>query len=153
LFCKKCGCENKDMDKFCQKCGADLASSLKAENTKAFDAIIEEYEEAKVDAEEVPEGGAVLIVKKGPMVGQKFLLNKDKITIGRNLGSDIFLDDITVSRGHAEIDFDLKGAILKDLGSLNGTYVNNKLVEKAKLKNKDEIQIGRFKLVFLNKQS
>ncbi len=151
MFCKKCGHKNEDSDSFCQKCGTLLKEIANSEKTVSLKPIIKEQKEVTVEIDEAPEEGVLLIIKKGPTAGQKFLLNKDRITIGRHLGSDIFLDDITVSRKHAEIDFDFKGATLHDMGSLNGTYVNNKLVEKVRLKNTDEIQIGRFKMVFLTR--
>ncbi|MDO8885325.1 FHA domain-containing protein [Candidatus Oleimmundimicrobium sp.] len=151
MFCKKCGYKNKDLDEFCQKCGSQLKENTNPEKTISFKPITDKQKEVEVGINEVPEEGALLIVKKGSTAGQKFLLNKDKITIGRHLGSDIFLDDITVSRKHAEINFDSEGAILRDMGSLNGTYINNELVEEVRLKNTNEIQIGRFKLVFLTK--
>jgi len=149
VLCKKCGYENKDSGELCQKCGASLKEGVSLENTMVFEPVMIEEKEIKVK-KKVPQEGAILVVKKGPNSGRKFLLSKDKITVGRSLGSDIFLDDITVSRKHAEIDFGNEEAILHDMGSLNGTYVNGELVDKVKLKNNDEVQIGRFKFIFLN---
>ena len=91
----------------------------------------------------------MLIVKRGPNAGSKFFLDSDSTEIGRHPDSEIFLDDITVSRRHAEIRRDSGTFSLHDVGSLNGTYVNRERVEEAPLAAGDEIQIGKFKLVFL----
>jgi pSer/pThr/pTyr-binding forkhead associated (FHA) protein len=94
--------------------------------------------------------GPVLVVQKGPFVGQAFNLEKSNISLGRDPGSDIFLDDITVSRNHANISIFDGGVRISDTGSLNGTYVNQQIVETPTLlSSNDEIQIGKFKLVFI----
>ncbi len=93
-----------------------------------------------------------LAIKKGPSAGAEFLVEKEEITIGRDPASDIFLNDITVSRRHARIYFEKAEAYIEDLGSLNGIYVDGKRVDKAKLKPGSEIQIGKFKLVFFKKR-
>ena len=95
---------------------------------------------------------ALLIVRKGPNEGSKYMLDAEVTRAGRHPDSDIFLDDITVSRRHAEIVRRADGFHLVDAGSLNGTYVNRDRVEEAKLGNGDELQIGRFKLVFFTGQ-
>jgi pSer/pThr/pTyr-binding forkhead associated (FHA) protein len=95
---------------------------------------------------------AVLVVKKGPLVGQRFALTRGTITLGRDPGSDIFLNDITVSRKHAKVDFDPPHFVIRDVGSLNGTYINGKRVEKSTLSQGDELQIGKFKLIFLSRE-
>jgi pSer/pThr/pTyr-binding forkhead associated (FHA) protein len=97
----------------------------------------------------LPSGEALLVVRRGPNAGSRFLLDTDVTTAGRHPDSDIFLDDVTVSRRHAE--FRREGGIfsVRDVGSLNGTYVNRERVETAVLANGDEVQIGKFRLVFL----
>jgi len=97
----------------------------------------------------LPHGMALLVVRRGPNAGARFLLDHDVTTSGRHPDSDIFLDDVTVSRRHAEFHRDANGFTVRDVGSLNGTYVNRERVEAATLANADEVQIGKFRLVFL----
>ncbi len=92
---------------------------------------------------------AMVVVKRGPNAGSKFVLDNDVTRAGRHPDSDIFLDDITVSRRHAEIHRSGDGFMVRDAGSLNGTYLNRERIEEAPLSNGDELQIGKFKLVFL----
>jgi len=104
------------------------------------------------DIKRMPPGKIGLVIIKGPNVGDKFLINKATITIGRTPESDIFLDDITVSRKHAEIVKTRDGFVLKDSGSLNGSYLNGKIVERAVLNNMDMIQIGKYMFLFFNSE-
>ena len=97
----------------------------------------------------LPAGSALLVVKRGPNAGSRFLLDRDTTSAGRHPDSDIFLDDVTVSRRHAEFRRDGAEFVVVDVGSLNGTYVNRERVEAATLSNGDEVQIGKFRLVFL----
>lgn len=94
-------------------------------------------------------GAALLVVKRGPNAGSRFALDRDRITAGRHPESDIFLDDVTVSRRHAEFRRSGNGFEVADIGSLNGTYVNREPIEVSTLANGDEVQIGKFRLVFL----
>jgi pSer/pThr/pTyr-binding forkhead associated (FHA) protein len=103
-----------------------------------------------VSFDELPEGVGMLVVRKGPNAGSKYLLDAEVTRAGRHPDSDIFLDDITVSRRHAEITRQADRYMLRDVGSLNGTYVNRDRVEEATLSNGDELQIGKFKLVFFS---
>lgn len=91
---------------------------------------------------------AMLVVTQGPTAGSRFELSQLRVTLGRHPDSDIFFDDVTVSRRHAEVYRDGLVQHLKDMGSLNGTYLNGRRVECAGLKNGDELQVGRFKLVY-----
>lgn len=100
------------------------------------------------DIKKVPKGSSGLVIIKGPNIGDKFLINKSKLTIGRNLESDIFLDDITVSRKHAVLKRSGNDFLIKDLGSLNGSYVNGEIVDNAVLKNGDRVQIGKYIFLF-----
>jgi pSer/pThr/pTyr-binding forkhead associated (FHA) protein len=104
---------------------------------------------AAVDA--LPPGSALLVVKRGPNAGSRFLLDADLTTAGRHPESDIFLDDVTVSRRHAEFLRSpyTKGFTVRDVGSLNGTYLNRERIDSADLTSGDEVQIGKFRLVFL----
>lgn len=98
---------------------------------------------------ELGEGSALLLVQKGPNAGARYLLNRDLVTAGRNPDNDIFLDDVTVSRKHAEFQRKDGHFSVKDSGSLNGTYVNGELAESTDLINGDSIQIGKYRLLFI----
>jgi pSer/pThr/pTyr-binding forkhead associated (FHA) protein len=102
---------------------------------------------AGIDA--LPTGSALLVVKRGPNAGSRFLLDRDTTSAGRHPDSDIFLDDVTVSRRHAEFRREGGDFVVIDVGSLNGTYVNREPVDQAVLAGGDEVQIGKFRLVFL----
>ena len=106
-------------------------------------------EELALAIPELAGGSGVLVVKRGPDTGAKYVLDKEVTRVGRHPESDIFLDDITVSRRHAEFVREDAAYQLSDVGSLNGTYVNRERIEKALLVSGDEVQIGKFKLVFL----
>ena len=152
MYCTNCGHRNPDGSNFCSSCGSPLSESNRSDTTITFmagelEADLEE--EIHISPEELEGGRGVLIVKRGPNAGSKFFLDADSTTIGRQPDSDIFLDDVTVSRKHAEIRRTSGGFGLNDVGSLNGTYVNRERVEEASLASGDEIQVGKFKLVFL----
>jgi pSer/pThr/pTyr-binding forkhead associated (FHA) protein len=152
MYCTNCGHKNPDGANFCSSCGAALAESAGSDTTITFaPAELESdlEEEIHISPDELEGGRAVLVVKRGPNAGSKFFLDSDVVKIGRHPDSDIFLDDITVSRRHAEIRRSDTSFGLHDIGSLNGTYVNRERVEEADLRSGDEIQIGKFKLVFL----
>ena len=100
-------------------------------------------------AENLPEGAALLVVKRGPNAGARFLLDQDSTTAGRHPEADIFLDDVTVSRRHAEFRRKDDAFEVVDVGSLNGTYVNREPRNSELLSDGDEIQIGKFRLVFI----
>src|SRR5918996_276108 len=138
MYCTNCGHRNPEGSNFCSSCGHALADASDIE------------EEVRISPDELEGGRGVLIVKRGPNAGSKFFLDVDATTVGRHPDSDIFLDDITVSRRHAEIRRAPGRFYLHDVGSLNGTYVNKERVEEADLRSGDEIQIGKFKLVFLS---
>ncbi len=150
MQCGKCGSTNKDSAEFCNKCGEPLVDAQEIETTISLSPIEveEEYREIKI----APTEGPILVVTKGPFIGQKFNLAKDEVTLGRDPSSDIFLDDVTVSRNHAKITMG-DAVTIVDAGSLNGTYVNQQCIEGAtELESDDEIQIGKFKLVFVAKK-
>ena len=152
MFCTNCGHRNPEGANFCSSCGSPLAESAGSDTTVTFmpaEMESELDEEIHISPEELEGGKGVLIVKRGPNAGSKFFLETGSIEVGRHPDSDIFLDDITVSRRHAEIKRSGDGFSLQDVGSLNGTYVNRERVESAELHSGDEIQIGKFKLVFL----
>ena len=105
-------------------------------------------DEAPVSVGELESGQALLLVKHGPNAGSTFMLESTVTSAGRNPDSDVFLDDVTVSRKHAEFRREGDGFYVHDQGSLNGTYVNRERVDVTKLASNDEVQIGKFKLVF-----
>ena len=152
MFCTNCGHKNPEGSNFCSSCGAPLVEGQGHDTTVTFAPAELETdldEEVHISPDELEGGRGVLIVKRGPNAGSKFFLDTDSTGIGRHPESDIFLDDITVSRKHAEIRRGPSGFELHDVGSLNGTYVNRERVERADLETGDEVQVGKFKLVFL----
>jgi pSer/pThr/pTyr-binding forkhead associated (FHA) protein len=149
MYCTKCGHNNPDGAKFCAFCGHTL---MPADDTTVSIPVTESdadlEDEFGEPLEDLAPGQAVLVVKRGPNAGSRFLLDKDVTTAGRHPDSDIFLNDITVSRRHVEIHREAGKYLLKDAGSLNGTDLNRDRVEVAELQNGDELQIGKYKLLF-----
>src|SRR3954467_6080911 len=157
VFCTQCGQQNPDDSKFCARCGSPLAhpapggtGAAEQRTTISMSGIDgpEEHgsdELADVGVESLPSGTALLVVKRGPNAGSRFLLDKDVTTAGRHPESDIFLDDVTVSRRHAEFHRGGAGFSVCDVGSLNGTYLNREPVDVATLAGGDEVQIGKFR--------
>ena len=147
MFCTSCGHRNPEGAHFCANCG----TSLQEDATMSFNPVDQEDEvadDAGAPYGDLEPGQALVVVKRGPNAGSKFLIDKDVTGAGRYPESDIFLDDVTVSRRHAEIRREDGHFFVKDLGSLNGTYVNLQRVEEAELADGDELQIGKFKLTF-----
>lgn len=162
-FCTNCGHDNPEGANFCAQCGAPLTSAppqpptpssvSSGDTTRTIPAVVDDttgdlnpVDEAAVHA--LPQGSALLIVQRGPNAGSRFLLDHDVTTAGRHVDSDIFLDDISVSRRHVQFLRTPEGVRVKDLGSLNGTYVNRELVDEALLQPEDEVQVGKFRLVY-----
>lgn len=131
-----------------QEPSAETTSVFRTELLNETDAPASESSAASSVAG-LPEGTALLIVKRGPNAGSRFLLDQDTTTTGRHPDSDIFLDDVTVSRKHAEFRRENGLFTVVDVGSLNGTYVNREPADSATLNNGDEVQVGKFRLVFL----
>ena len=152
MFCNNCGHRNPPASNFCSSCGAPLEHG--GEDTTITLVPLEQTgevgeEEISVGLDDLEEGVGMLVVKRGPNAGSKFVLEGETTKAGRHPESDIFLDDITVSRRHAEFARTDNGYIVRDVGSLNGTYLNRERIDDAALQNGDEVQIGKFKLVFL----
>lgn len=145
MYCTRCGHRNPEGANFCGACGGSLQAP--EEQTLAI-AIEPETEEPFPSLESLAPGQALLVVKSGPTAGSTVLVDKDVTRAGRAPESDLFLNDITVSRRHAEILREGDRFVLKDAGSLNGTYVNRERVDIAELSSGDEVQIGKFKIVF-----
>jgi pSer/pThr/pTyr-binding forkhead associated (FHA) protein len=165
-YCSNCGSANPDDSKFCSQCGAKLAPetpgdagttvgigdstatiSIAGERSEiSSDRQLNPVDAAAVDA--LPVGSALLVVQRGPGAGSRFLLDKDVTTAGRHADSEIFLDDVTVSRRHATFTREGDNFTVADAGSLNGTYVNRDRIDTVVLQDTDEVQIGKYRLVF-----
>jgi len=147
LFCTHCGHPNRDDARFCAECG----SALQDDATLTLPPIEhddEPHDEFPFPHDELKTGQALLLVKRGQTAGSTFLLADDVSSAGRNTDSAVFLDDVTVSRKHAVFERRNDGWFVRDVGSLNGTYVNGEQVDETKLASGDEVQVGKFKLTF-----
>jgi FHA domain-containing protein len=150
VHCPECGFVNAEGANYCQKCGAYLAQTEADDPTTATYRVGETGEIQPVEIEDVTAGGAALVIRAGGgRVGETFALTQDRMGIGRRPESDIFLDDVTVSRDHALLVRRGGEYHLDDCGSLNGTYVNRQRVDTHKLADGDELQIGKYKLTYL----
>ena len=169
--CTQCGHSNAEDARFCSNCGASLRPAPAApgggspgetstitisgggfehgepsEKTEGLSGA----DQAAID--NLPPGSALLVVRRGPNSGSRFLLDSDATTAGRHPSSDIFLDDVTVSRRHAEFVRTGDGFSVRDVGSLNGTYVNRERIDETSLASGDEVQVGKYRLVFYPSQ-
>ena len=162
LHCPDCGFLNVEGANYCQKCGAYIGASehqtAGGEPVTATYRVGETGELIAVDLDDVvaSEGAALVIRSGGGRVGESFPLpggapEGSRLTIGRRPESDVFLDDVTVSRDHALLVHRADGWHLDDLGSLNGTYINRERIESRKLADGDELQVGKYKLTFLQR--
>jgi pSer/pThr/pTyr-binding forkhead associated (FHA) protein len=150
VFCTNCGHPNRDDARFCASCGHPLQDDPTLSLTPV-EAEDEAQDEFPFPHDELEAGQGLLLVKRGPNAGSTFLLEQDSTSVGRAPESDVFLDDVTVSRKHAQIVRRADGSFsVGDVGSLNGTYVNGEQVDETKLASGDEVQIGKFKLVFFS---
>jgi hypothetical protein len=152
VFCPSCGHRNPAGVNFCSSCGASLltvAPDTSVSNVPIDDPGDAGDDDAHVGLLELPRGVGLLVVKRGADVGVRFALESAVTQAGRHPESDIFLDDITVSRRHAEFVTRDQVTTVRDVGSLNGTYVNRERIDEATLSSGDEVQIGKFKLLYL----
>ncbi len=143
--CPECGYENPLGANFCSSCGHKMFDR-RSDTTEALDPTIDA---PLVNEDGEATQGGMLVVRQGSKRGSRIALDADRIQIGRHPESDIFLDDITVSRRHAEVLRTATGFEVADVGSLNGTYINREIVERAPLSDGDELQVGKFKLVYV----
>ncbi len=152
--CGRCGHTNEPRANYCSSCGAPLTGSDE-DTTLTLAAInaVDESDDLAQYLDDLPVGVGLLVIRGGPTAGSSFRLDADQTTVGRHPASDIFLDDITVSRRHVTIDRDGGVYTLRDVGSLNGTYVNKERCDAATLQHGDEIQIGRYRLTFVERSA
>jgi pSer/pThr/pTyr-binding forkhead associated (FHA) protein len=155
VHCPECGFVNAEGANYCQKCGAFLGAEQSGEGpgdtTEAYQ--LDEAGELKpVDLGQVTSEGATLVIRSGGgRAGEAFAVAGERMSIGRSPGAEVFLDDVTVSRNHALLVRRRDGLYIDDLGSLNGTYVNRRRIESHKLQNGDELQVGKYKLTYLDR--
>ena len=153
MHCPECGFVNSEGANYCQKCGAFLGdvSPGDEEETAAYK-VGETGELQPVDLEQVAGDGATLVIRSGGgRSGETFAIEGDRLSIGRSPDAEVFLDDVTVSRNHALLVRRRDGLYIDDLGSLNGTYVNRRRIESHELVDGDELQIGKYKLTYLDR--
>ena len=178
-FCTACGKQNPDDARFCSQCGHALTTDqpaspagtqpagqespgettstmtfggpMRASEHASEENSLNDADAAAVDA--LPAGSALLVVQRGPSAGSRFLLDTELVAAGRHPESEIFLDDVTVSRRHAEFRRGPEGYRVADVGSLNGTYVNRDRIDEVSLQGGDEVQIGKYRLVYFASHS
>ena len=153
MHCPECGFANAAGANYCQKCGAFLAEAEKQEGDTTAAYQLDETGELKpVDMGQVAAEGATLAIRSGGgRAGEVFTVAGERMTIGRSPEAEVFLDDVTVSRNHALLVRRRDGLYIDDLGSLNGTYVNRRRIESHRLQNGDELQVGKYKLAYLER--
>lgn len=149
LPCTKCGFENSEDANFCSRCGSRLVHQDPSETTITYAPPGDEGGALEPRGAEPSSVPVLLIQAGGGREGEQVALDADLLTIGRNPESDLFLDDVTVSRHHARIISDAAGLVIEDLNSLNGTYVNRRRIERHHLSDGDAVQIGKYKLAYL----
>ena len=150
VHCPECGFQNPEAANYCSKCGALLIRDEPGSHTTMSFTPEETTEDESLSLADLRIEGPALVVRSGGgRSGETFALGQDRTSLGRGPECEVFLDDVTVSRRHAVVTRGDDGFTLHDEGSLNGTYVNRRRVESAKLEDGDEVQIGKYKLTFL----
>lgn len=158
MTCPQCGHQTALDDRFCGACGAPLAfreaegvdhTSVISPGPATGTGPVSALTTGRLA--DLPTGSAMLVVHRGPGEGQEYLLDPSQgvMSIGRSQDADIFLDDVTVSRHHAELRHGAEGWSIRDVGSLNGTYVNRVRVDDEQLTGGSEVQVGKFRFIFL----
>ena len=155
VFCNQCGHRNPPDSSFCSSCGAPLDSlddrTITLTTVDPLQDAPGPDDDVVVPVGQLPTETGVLIVRAGAQAGARFALDEPVTRLGRHPDSEISLDDITVSRRHAELERTTDGYVVSDAGSLNGTYVNQERIDKMLLRHGDELQIGKFRLVFFER--
>jgi FHA domain/zinc-ribbon domain len=147
VYCPECGFQNPEAANYCARCGAYLRRDEHGETTLSLgpDEVADE-----VLASAELRGPALVVRAGGGRAGESFATAGERTLIGRSPDCDVFLDDVTVSRRHAEIVREGDDYVIRDLGSLNGTFVNRHRIESAVLSADDEVQIGKYRMTFLS---
>ena len=145
VYCSECGFQNPEVANYCARCGSLLREEDSDETTQSYTP----EEEADLETRRDIEGPALVIRSGGGRAGEHFAVEQERTTIGRSPDCDIFLDDVTVSRRHAVALKQGDAFVIEDQGSLNGTFLNRRRIESAELSDDDELQIGKYRLVFL----
>jgi pSer/pThr/pTyr-binding forkhead associated (FHA) protein len=150
IYCPECGFQNLESAHYCSRCGALLVTESESDETTMALSADEVHEERADLLDELGIEGPALVVRSGGgRTGETFALEQPQTTIGRSPDCDVFLDDVTVSRRHAAVGRGESGFTIEDLGSLNGTFLNRSRIERGDLENGDEVQIGKYRLIFL----
>ena len=148
VYCPECGFQNPEAAKFCARCGVALLTEETGDTTLSFMPGEDEEDGPGELAELGIDGPALVIRSGGGRAGEHFSLDREETSVGRSPDCDIFLDDVTVSHRHATLRRSERGYEIEDLGSLNGTFVNRKRVERAQLEDGDELQIGKYRMTY-----
>ncbi len=154
VYCPECGFQNPEAANYCARCGALLVRDpTGADTTMTFspEELAEEGEGPPIAEEITAEGPALVVRSGGGRAGEHFSPQGERTTIGRSPDCGIFLDDVTVSRRHAVLIEHDGVFTIEDQGSLNGTFLNRKRIESAELENGDELQVGKYRLIFLSR--
>jgi len=149
VYCPECGFQSPEAANYCSKCGALLAKDA-GETTQSL-ALGDVGDELTAVLDETIRGPALVVRTGGGRAGESFVAEKSRTLIGRSPECDVFLDDVTVSRRHAELLREDDRFTIHDLGSLNGTFVNRRRIESTELEDDDEVQIGKYRMTFLRR--
>ncbi len=152
IYCPECGFQNLEAANYCSKCGALLVKDEPGSETTMSYTPDHAEEEAGVTLDDLGTEGPALVVRSGGgRAGEHFVPQGERTTIGRSPDCDVFLDDVTVSRKHAVLVREDGAFVIEDQGSLNGTFLNRRRIESGRLEHGDELQIGKYKLSFLER--
>jgi hypothetical protein len=146
IYCPECGFQIPEAANFCSRCGAALVRPAVDETTLSLSP--DELDEEALDGEGI-RGPALVVRAGGGRAGESFAPTGERTLIGRSPDCHVFLDDVTVSRRHAELVREGETFVIHDLGSLNGTFVNKRRIESVSLEDDDEVQIGKYRMTFL----
>ena len=151
VYCPECGYQNPEAANYCSRCGSLLHKSEPGEQTMTYTPNDVNEGTAGTLQELTGKGPALVVRSGGGRAGESFFPSGERTLIGRSPECDVFLDDVTVSRRHAELLRNGEQFTISDLGSLNGTFVNKKRIESTILEDDDEVQIGKYRLTFLRR--
>jgi hypothetical protein len=147
IYCPECGFQSPEAASYCSRCGALLVRESVGETTLSLGPD----DLDSVASGESIDGPALVVRSGGGRAGESFEAIGDRALIGRSPECDVFLDDVTVSRRHAELVREASAFTIRDLGSLNGTFVNKRRIESSVLEDDDEVQIGKYRMTFLRR--